>query len=1489
MGVSKDINNQDVIDHYQIRLTPYAKVFYDEWLLDPHNAQYNILSADHLLFGTLDLEKLKKALKRYVVDHLLLNSHIKSVNGQPYWVKNNRVNVLDYSEEPIAQSALLAYVNRSFDLHNEPLYRLKLVRIKENVHRFIIVFHHLLMDGISLNVGLFEKLSSYYNDDDYSETLTLVDQISLIERLRNTVFSRLEKNTVMAETFWNYQLPDLEALDLRFLKISKRHPDLSRSLNPIKEIKFGFNDQETAKKLDEIKKTYKISPYFYGQCVFSIVLHRYTGQKKFGVCYPVAIKEGQDFIYGGQVNLNIIPYEINELTKITDLFNHIINFVDLTIKSDKKYGYHPITKIIQKNKSLLNVYFSQAYFREDSFQFDGVKKVKALRELSVDGVTQNMLLIENEPLTFSTNYRVKYDSRIFDKTFLIGFIARYKKVFLALLEDLTHKKEKLVYDYSLLTKEESEKILSLYNKNSAHRFSNSTIHGAFEEQVLKSPENTAIVYNNREISYRLLNEKSNQLANYLRKNYHIAADDFILLCLDKSDFLVIAILAVLKSSAAYVPIIDYPEERISYILNDTSPKAIITNKKYAHQFKDHANVMILEDQKFQDNIAQESIHNPTMEISGHNLSYIIYTSGTTGNPKGVMQQHDNLINLFTGAESLYHFTDMDVWVLFHSCVFDFSVWEIFGALLYGGKLIIPTEEDVGDNFLFYELCYRERITILNQTPTAFYPFMKIAVQYKHERYLSHLRCIIFGGESLNFSALSHWFEVYPDSKPCLSNMYGTTETTVVMTYRRIKKRDISGGSYIGRPLPGKNIYILDGQLCPVPIGAVGELYASGGVARGYLNQLALTQRSFISNPFDYTEHEADDNRLYSTGDLVRMLPDGDLEYIGRKDSQVKIRGYRIELAEIENRLKSHPFIEQAIIVVTHTHHTPPSQDQYLVAYYTATLELSSVALKEYITQQLPAYMCPSIFLQMDAFPLTINGKIDSKALPDPEFKSMKQYDPPASEQEKIVCNAFSIILHIDRIGVNDDFFDLGGNSIKVISLILILQKSFDIKVSDIFTLRTPKKIAKNKLVKNNLLESKLEKIKCFLKDNPSVPSYNAQSQEKMQQYLLEINRLKSNDFSLKPITSVLLTGSTGYLGCNILNQLLKLTAYNVYLLIRADSKQSAAQRIEEKFTFYFHKSLINQYRSRVFFIHGDIEKEHLGLNNEEYNVLASKIDSTIHSAALVKHHGCEDRFYSANVEATKRLLQFSSLTKLKDFHYISTISVAYFGTHMDEEQRIFTELDFPDYSENWSSVYNKTKFMGESQTMQWRKHGIKSNIYRIGNLAFMSRNCQVQENIEDNAFSNWLKFLVNIGCVTEKLINVQISPADATAQAIVKLFDKDRITNTTHHVFNPHLVNLLNLFKYNEIPIVNLPLDDFIDRVIDSLHAHNNCDLLGKFLLHQGWLESDDLIDKTNIKILQNKTECILNRLGFEWHSISSTLLNRYFFVFSKDAREEIA
>ncbi len=568
-------------------------------------------------------------------------------------------------------------------------------------------------------------------------------------------------------------------------------------------------------------------------------------------------------------------------------------------------------------------------------------------------------------------------------------------------------------------------------------FSGQVIPEIVTAQARRHADRIAVVCGDEKLSYRDLNARANQLAHRLQK-LGVGPETLVAIYQERSAATVVAILAILKAGGAYLPIdLAYPTERVRFMLEDAKAPVLITEKKHAGTLPEYSGRVICLDSDWPE-IGSESTLDPVAAITPESAAYVIYTSGSTGKPKGVIVTHRNVVRLFGATDHWFGFSEHDVWTLFHSFAFDFSVWELWGALFYGGKVVVVPYLISRSPSAFHELLVAERVTVLNQTPSAFRQLIW-AEQNAAEKKLLSLRYVIFGGEALELQSLRPWFERHGDQTPRLINMYGITETTVHVTYRPITRADVETGmgSVIGGPIPDLTLHVLDENRQPVPVGATGEMYIGGaGVARGYLNRPELTGEKFIPDPF----HRETGGRLYRSGDLARILPGGDLEYLGRMDHQVKIRGFRIELGEIETGLNSHPSIrESAVIAQEQT-----EGDKRLVAYLVHRGTPPSIdELRAFLGKALPAYMVPAVYVFLEALPLTVNGKVDRRALPSPEGirpALKKEFVEASTREEKILAGIWQDALQIDRVGVHDNFFELGGDSIRSIQVLARAQE-----------------------------------------------------------------------------------------------------------------------------------------------------------------------------------------------------------------------------------------------------------------------------------------------------------------------------------------------------------------------------------------------------------------------------------------------------------------
>ena len=561
---------------------------------------------------------------------------------------------------------------------------------------------------------------------------------------------------------------------------------------------------------------------------------------------------------------------------------------------------------------------------------------------------------------------------------------------------------------------------------------NLCIDEIFELQARKTPDAIALTCGNEHLSYQQLNERANQLANYLVKS-GAGPEIPVVLYLERSLNMVVAILGVLKAGGTYVPVdLAYPKERLAFMLEDSQAPLLLTQQNLRAALPaNRAKVVCLDSDR--EKIGLESSSTPVTETTTSNAAYIIYTSGSTGKPKGVVVTHHNVVRLLKQTAHWYAFNERDVWPLFHSYAFDVSVWELWGSLFHGGRLVIVPYLVSRSPSDFYELIAREKVTVLNQTPSAFRQFIWAEESAETKRELC-LRYVICAGEALELQSLKPWFARHGDEKTKVINMYGITETTVHSTYRWIRKADVEAnlGSVIGVPIPDLTLHLVDENLQPVPPGTPGEIcVGGGGVARGYLNRPELNAKRFVPDPFS----SVPEAKLYRSGDLAQYNSNGELEYLGRMDHQVKIRGFRVELGEIESALNRHPAIRESVVVAQDS----DRGDKRLVAYFVPVTTAPNVSeVREHLLRSIPDYMVPALFVPLKTLPLTTNGKVDRRALPSPEGtrpELREAFVPASNAREQVLAEIWREVLGVQKVGIHDNYFELGGDSIRSIAIL----------------------------------------------------------------------------------------------------------------------------------------------------------------------------------------------------------------------------------------------------------------------------------------------------------------------------------------------------------------------------------------------------------------------------------------------------------------------
>ncbi len=998
--------------------------------LDPGKPTYNIPGAVEIT-GKLNIEDFHSSINKIIKRHESLRTIFPSEEGMVKQVILDNLDLgMDYVDltdldESIRRNAanniILNNAKLPFNLEEGPLIRWKLLKIDNEKYLSLTCMHHIISDGWSIELfvkELVEIYTSTINNKKINLPKLQIEYVDYAAWQKEWMHSELYTKQL---TYWKNELknaPTLLELPTDFL----RTPVQSQNGN---RVSFEF-DKQLFNKLQNLSLKENTTMFALLLTVFNVLLNKYSNSNDILIGTPAAgrIRKKLENIIGLFVNTLVIRTEISNTDTFTSLLKQVRKKVVNAI-SNQEIPFEKLIDELNIERSLSHSPLFQAMFVYNqsplnSIVTEGINIKPVELNLGSAKFDITLALTENKK---SISGVFEYNTSLFKPSTIERMIEHFYKIIL----EIVNNKEVKISELSIATEDERKLIIYGFNNSRKKYKVEKTLFEIIEEKVKQNPQSVAISFEGKEYTYFQLNNSANKIAKKLIAEKREKEERLIGLYMERGAEMISAILGILKAGYGYLPMDPvYPNERISFMLEDAKVKKVITQEHIKKNLPEEKIELLIVDES----ILEEENHYENLDITvnPNDLAYCIYTSGSTGKPKGTLITHKNVVRLFNATENLFHFNKNDVWSMFHSFAFDFSVWEIFGALLYGGKLVIVPYLVSRNPEEFYSLMIKEKVTVLNQTPSAFRQLIEVD---KENENIS-LRFIIFGGEALDLSILQPWVDKYGDNKPELINMYGITETTVHVTYRRILTEDIkkNKGSIIGKPIDDLQVYILDKNLNILPIGIPGEIFVGGeGLAEGYLNREELTEEKFIENPF---EEKA---RLYKSGDLAKYDDNGELEYLGRIDNQVKIRGFRIELGEIEKVFDGHELISKSLVIATDNQ----MGSKKLIGYLIPEKEKPSVTeLKEYAAKFIPDYMIPAAFVFMEEFPLTPNGKIDRKNLPEPEFSRedvSTEFVLPTSEKEIALAEIVKELLKIDKVGVDDNFFELGGDSIIAIQMI----------------------------------------------------------------------------------------------------------------------------------------------------------------------------------------------------------------------------------------------------------------------------------------------------------------------------------------------------------------------------------------------------------------------------------------------------------------------
>ena len=979
---------------------------------------------------------------------------------------NLSTDYTDYTDDKIHQSSfIINHFIHLFDLSRAPLLRVGLARISAEKHLLMMDMHHIISDGISLHI-LGKDFAALYRGE---ELPPLELQYKDYAAWKNQRIERREEEITNQETYWLKQFED----QIPVLSLPRDYPRPAVKSFTGRHINFSLG-KVSVQRFYTLAAQEDVTLFILLLAVFNIFISRLSGSEDIAAGTPAAGRRRPDLqqIIGMFVNtLALRNYPVGEKNFMTFLKEVKENF--LAAFENQDYEFEELVEKLGVTRDagrnpLFDVMFtlrSKETQKRNSPHPD-IQDIPPSYDYAhrVARFDLILLAVEDADELFFT---LEYSTELFKEETAEQFVRYFKSLVSSILENPGRR----LSEFRLITPLEKQELLYGFNNAAGQYPADKTIPGLFSEQAARTPDRIAVLGESVRpvgLSYKKINEQSAHLARVLIEK-GVLADNIVAIQMERSLEMIIGILGILRAGGAYMPIDPgYPEERIDYMLKDSGARLLVTtiNKECEKVRRWEGETLLLgEPSKTPESFSYPLTFLPSYLLNSSNLAYIVYTSGSTGKPKGVLTTHANVVRVVKDANYI-ELTERDRILQLSNYAFDGSVFDIYGALLNGAALILPDKEQTSSVHMLADLIKRERITVFFVTTALFNTLVDAAPDA-----FKNIRKVLFGGERVSVEhagkALAYM------GKGRIVHMYGPTETTVFATYYNIAEIEARAGTIpIGRPASATSVYILDNSMNPAPIGITGEIFiGGGGVARGYLNNPELTADRFNRSHRSYKSYI-----LYKTGDLGRWLPDGNIEFIERKDHQVKIRGFRIEIGEIENRLLNHEAIKEAVVTIREK-----NDDKYLCAYYilsgAAGKKPGAAELKQYLAERLPAYMVPAYFTPMEKFPLNPNGKVDTKRLPAPDAgEPAGDYAAPRDEVEEKLTQIWAEVLGVDRgiIGINANFFQLGGHSLKAIIMTDRIQLAFNVKVqlADLFQRQVIKSLAESIRIKRMRRETR---------------------------------------------------------------------------------------------------------------------------------------------------------------------------------------------------------------------------------------------------------------------------------------------------------------------------------------------------------------------------------------------------------------------------------
>ena len=1415
------------------------RIYYACKMIGDENIVYNI--SGKIEFNQhLDANKVKNIFNKIVDRHVSFRTAFVIDNNE---VKQKIINnvKLDIPVINSTESEMLNNISnfvKPFILDTAPLLRVELHYIGNKKTVLLIDTHHIIMDGTSLG-NLINDFNNLYNDIELPEKSINYIDYSVWEQ-QNLESEKMQ----VEEKYWIEKINNfpLQSLNLPF----DYNPKAIKTFAGNK-ISQKINDSDF-KQLEDIAKILGVSPYILFISAFIILLHKYTNQNEIVIGSPIANREHSELqnLIGMFVNNITITSIVNSNMKFSEFLHELKEQIFEDI-NNQEYPYDMLVKKlnIPNNSPLFDVVFT--YQNTENTSIISNNELATLQEIK-NNISKFYITLEVQPNSHTVN--LEYMTDLFTLETMNSFMEHY----IFILHQLKDNINVSIKDINIITPDE-EKMLDKFN-DTFEPVNNDTAVSLFEEQVRMNPENIALICNDEKLTYAQLNAKANSLAHYLLQK-GIKPNDIVCIMANRSLETIICMLGILKSGAAFLNLDPtYPVDRTKYYIDDSNVQYVLVQKELSEKVESIKNCIYID---LDSDFYNYNFENPNISVKDTDLSYIIYTSGSTGTPKGVMLNQIGLANMTKAMTKVLNYLkegNKHTIVSVTSTPFDIFVYEIIVSLTHGLKVVMANNAEHRNPKLLDTLIRKYNVDVMTVTPS----LMKINYDNREPNSaLALVKNMVFGGEPLPEKFVKDLKSLADDIT--IYNIYGPSEITILSNVQNLNgEKEIT----VGPPIMNTQIHILDKNMQRVPIGVIGEIYISGiQVGLGYMGKPDMTSAKFLNNPFG-------PGKIYKSGDIGRWTFDGKVQCLGRIDNQIKLRGLRIELGEIENKILEIDEISSAIV-----NKIELDGKEILCGYYVSNLDIDESYIKDTLRKKLPPYMIPSYILRLDKMPYTINRKIDRKALPIPQSnhkdENSKVNIATLNSNEDKLIQIWKNILKVDNITIDDNFFDIGGDSISAITMQLEAVKyNLDFEYADIFNYPTIRQLAK----------------KLPSPEKSFMENYNYDTVNKIlaRNNFDNINTIKRYDFK-----NILLIGGTGYLGSHIIDSFMKNESGIIYCLIREKNNKKPIDRLRSNLSFYFGDKYKDSIDNRIKVLEGDISKQNLGLSTSNYNILKNEVDVIINCGAIVKHYGLKQQFEDINVIGTQNVVEFCKKEKKRLIH-VSTMSVSGFGEKenisdlLDTNKISFCEKDLF-VGQCIKGIYTSTKYKAEVIILEEISKGLDAQILRVGNITNRYTDGIFQKNIENNAFANRIKSFIDIGAFPEYALEheIELTPVDLCADCIIKILEHSSKCNM-FHLYNPNLLSvelLYNVlkkdFNIDLVPLSNRLLSYLITGILQD---ENNKKILSGIIYDLD--NNKNLIYTSKIKLNADFTNAYLNQIGFKWENMDEDYIVKYMNYFKK-------